>query len=119
MYYADLAAGFGAALPARAVALQGGYGAPEPTADQLHKLALTARTRGDHLALREYYSIVAKQKTSEAETFANAAAAYRAGVRHGTYDPALAIEQLAKTARKAAQQATEAANRHAVLANIA
>jgi hypothetical protein len=119
MYYADLAAGFGAALPARAVALQGGYGAPEPTADQLHKLALTARTRGDHLALREYYSIVAKQKTSEAETFANAAAAYRAGVRHGTYDPALAIEQLAKTARRAAQQATEAANRHAVLANIA
>jgi hypothetical protein len=119
MYYGDLADGIAAVLPARAVGLQGGYGAPEPTADQLHKLALTARTRRDHLALREYYSMVAKRKTSEADTLANAAAAYRAGARRGTYDGALAIEQRVRAARKAATQATEAANRHEVLANIA
>ena len=110
---------FAAVLPARAVGLQGGYGAPEPTADQLHKLALTARTRSDHLALREYYSMVAKRKASEADILANAAAAYRAGARRGTYDGALAIEQRVRAARKAATQATEAANRHAVLANVA
>ena len=119
MYYGDLADGLAAVLPDHATALQGGYGAPEPTADQLRKLALTARTRSDHLALREHYSMVAKRKAAEAATLANAAAAYRAGARHGTYDAAVAIEQLVATARKAAREATEAANRHAVLANIA
>ena len=50
------------------MALQGGYGAPEPTVDQLHKLALTARTRGDHLVLREHYATVAKKRAAEQAT---------------------------------------------------
>jgi hypothetical protein len=119
MYYGDLASGIDAVLPARAVALQGGYGAPEPTADQLHKLALTARTRGDHLVLREYYSTLAKKRSAEAADYTVMVAAYRASVRNGVYDPGVAYERLARIARKAAKEATEAANRHQVLANVA
>ena len=119
MYYGDLSSGIDAVLPARALALQGGYGAPEPTADQLHKLALTARTRGDHLMLREYYSTLAKRRAAEAGDYASMVTAYRASVRNGGYDPGVAYERLARIARKAAKEATEAANRHWVLANVA
>lgn len=119
MYYGDLASSIDAVLPARAMALQGGYGAPQPTAEQLHKLALTARTRGDHLILREYYSALAKQRAAEAADYAVMVPAYRASVRNGGYDPGVAYERLARIARKAAKEATEAANRHQVLANIA
>ena len=119
MYFGDIASGIDAALPARAMALQGGYGAPEPTAEQLHKLALTARTRTDHLQLSEYYAALAKQRAAEAADYAVMAPAYRAGVRNGAYDPGAAYERLARFARKAAKDATEAANRHQVLANIA
>lgn len=117
-YYGDLASGVDAVLPARAMALQGGYGAPEPTADQLHKLALTARTRGDHLMLREYYATLAKKRAAEAGDYAVMVTAYRASVRRGGYDPGVAYEHLARIARKAAKEATEAANRHQVLANV-
>lgn len=118
VYYEDLASGIDAVLPARAMALQGGYGAPEPTADQLHKLALTARTRGDHLMLREYYATLAKKRAAEAGDYAVMVTAYRASVRNGMYNPGVAYERLARTARKAAKEATEAANRHQVLANV-
>jgi hypothetical protein len=117
-YYGDLASRIDAVLPARAMALQAGYGAPEPTADQLHKLALTARTRGDHLLLREYYATLAKQRAAEADDYAVMVRAYGAGVRHGGYDPGVAYERLARIAREAAKDATEAANRHEVLANV-
>jgi len=119
MYYGDLASSIDTVLPARAMALQGGYGAPEPTPDQLHKLALTARTRGDHLVLREYYASLAKRKAAEAGDYASMVTAYRASVRNGGYDPAVAYERLARIARKAAKTAAEAANRHQVLANVA
>jgi hypothetical protein len=119
MYYGDLASGIDAVLPARAMALQGGYGAPEPTGDQLHKLALTARTRDDHLVLREYYATQAKKRAAEASKYTVMLTAYRASVRNGGYDPGVAYDRLARIARKAAKDATEAANRHQVLANIA
>ena len=119
MYYGDLASGIDAVLPTRALALQGGYGAPEPTADELHKLALTARTRGDHLALREYYATLAKKRAAEADDYTAMVTAYRASVRNGVYDPGVAYERLARIARKSAKEATEAANRHQALANIA
>jgi hypothetical protein len=119
MYYGDIASGIDAVLPARAIALQGGYGAPEPTAEQLHKLALTARTRTDHLQLSEYYAAVAKKRAAEAADYSVMAPAYRAGVRNGAYDPGVAYERLARLARKAATDATEAANRHQLLANVA
>jgi hypothetical protein len=119
MYYGDLASGIDAVVPPRATALQGGYGAPEPTGDQLHKLALTAHTRADHLQLSEYYAALAKHRAAEAADYSVMVHAYRAGVRNGGYDPGVAYERLARLARKAARSASEAANRHQVLANIA
>jgi len=117
-YHIDRAAGREAILPIGATSLHGGFGAPEPSAEQLHKLALTARTRADHLALREYYSMVTRKKAAEADNHLAMATAYRAGVRHGSYDPAVALERLAGIARKAAKEASQAADRHQVFANI-
>ena len=53
-YHVDLARGRTPFVPTGAAELQAGRGAPEPTAEQLHKMALSARTRTDHLALQEY-----------------------------------------------------------------
>lgn len=117
-YHIDRAAGREGILPIGATSLHGGFGAPEPSADQLHKLALDARTRADHLALREYYSMVARKKAAAADHHLAMATAYRAGVRHGSYDPAGSFERLAGIARKAAKEASQAADRHQVLANI-
>jgi hypothetical protein len=117
-YHQDRAAGKPAVLPKGAAALQGGKGAPDPTADQLHHLAMTAGTRKDHLALTEYYLTVAKRSTTEAEDYLTLAKAYRASVRKGTYDPAVTFERLAENARKAAREANEAASLHKALANV-
>lgn len=117
-YHVDLAEGRDAVLPVGATALHEGFGAPEPTRSQLHSLALTADTRADHLVLREYYLTVARRRTAEADNYLSMIAAFHAGVRNGTYNPAVAYERLAGIARKAAKDATQAADRHKVLANI-
>jgi hypothetical protein len=117
-YHTDLAGGKAAALPKEAAALHGGHGAPDPTADQLHKLAATARTRSDQLALAEYFDTVAKRNVAEAEEHVAMARAYRAGVRKGTYDPAVNCDRLARDARDAAKEAAAAADLHKQLANI-
>ena len=117
-FHRDLAGGKAAAIPKGAAAFQGGKGAPDPTADQLHHLAMAARTRTDHLALEEYFLTVAKKNTAEAEDYAAAAKAYRAGVRKGPYDPAVTFDRLARLAREAAKEATAAATLHKQLANV-
>jgi hypothetical protein len=118
-YHVRLASGRTAIVPRGAAELHAGRGAPEPTAEQLHKLALTARTRTDHLELEEYYAIVATKKAAEADRHLRMATGYVAGVRNGTYDPAVTRDRLARLARKAAKTATEAANRHRILATVA
>jgi hypothetical protein len=118
-YHTDLATGRTAVFPKGAAELQGGRGAPEPTAEQLHRLALTARTRSDHLALQEYYATVAGERATAAEDYGRMAAAYRAGIHRRAYDLASNYDRLARLARRAAKQATEAANRHRQLATIA
>ena len=118
-YHDALARGRTALLPKGAAELQGGRGAPEPTAAQLHRLALTARTRSDHLALQEYYAVVAEERTAAAGGYRRMAAAYRAGVRKTVGDPASSYDRLASLASRAAKEATEAANRHRQLATIA
>lgn len=117
-YHQDVAGGRAAVLPKGAAALHAGHGAPEPTADQLHKLARAARTRADHLELEEYFATLAKKDTAEADEHVAMARAYRAGVRKGTYDPAVNCDRLARIARDAAKEATEAAALHKQLANI-
>lgn len=117
-FYRDLAAGKTAVVPKGAVAFKGGKGAPDPTADQLHHLAMMAKSRTDHLALEEYFATIAKKNTAEAEDYVTLARAYRAGVRKGTYDAAVTFDRLAKSARDAAKEAAEAASLHKQLANI-
>jgi hypothetical protein len=46
-YHRDLAGGKSAIAPQGAGVFQGGKGAPEPNAEQLHHLAMTAKTRAD------------------------------------------------------------------------
>ena len=117
-FYRDLAAGKAAAVPPGGSAFQSGKGAPEPTAEQLHHLAMTAKTRTDHLALEEYFATLAKKNTAEADDYAVAARAYRAGPRKGGYDAAVTFDRLAKIARDAAKEAAAAASLHKQLANI-
>ena len=118
-YHVHRASGQPAIRPRGGAELQAGRGAPEPTAEQLHKLALTARTRLDHLELQEYYEVVARAKTAEADHHLRMAVGYVAGVRNGVSAAAPTRERLARLARRAAKMATEAANRHRVLATVA
>jgi hypothetical protein len=117
-YHRGLAGGKAAVPPKGAGALQGGKGAPEPNAEQLHHLAMTAKTRSDHLALEEYFATLAKKNTAEGEDHVAMAKAYRAGVRKGTHDPAVHCDRLARLAREAAKEAAAAAALHKQLANI-
>lgn len=117
-YHRDLAGGTAPVAPKGAAAFQGGKGAPEATADQLHHLAMMAKTRTDHLVLEEHFATLAKKATAEAEDHAAMARAYRAGVRKGNYDPAAHCDRLVRLNREAAKEATEAANLHKQLANV-
>jgi hypothetical protein len=117
-YHRDLAGGKAAVAPKGAGAFQGGQGAAEPNAEQLHHLAMTAKTRADHLALEEYFATLARKNTAEAEDHVAMAKAYRAGVRKGTYDPAVHCDRLAGLAREAAKEAAAAATLHKQLANV-
>ena len=117
-FHRDLAGGKAAVVPKGAAPFTAGRGAPSPTADQLHHLAMMARTRADHLELEEYFATVAKKNTAEAEDYVALAKAYRAGVRKGTYDAAVTFDRLAKAARDAAKEAAAAASLHKQLANI-
>jgi hypothetical protein len=118
-YHAARARGRQAVFPAGASALHGGQGAPEPSADQLRRLAVTARTRIDHLVLVEYYMGVARHKALEADTHLRMSTGYRAGIHKGGEDAAWNHERLASHARRAANLAREAAARHRVFANLA
>lgn len=118
-YHVELASGKAAVLPRGAAALHGGRGAPEPTAQQLHQLALTARTRRDHLVLVEYFTTVANGKATDADRHLALAVGHRARVHKGLYDPAATCDRLARTARREARRAAEAASLHKALANVA
>lgn len=118
-YHVDHAAGRPAVLPMGATELWAGRGAPEPTADQLHMMAMLARTRSDHLVLAEYYTTVAGKKSALADGYRRRATGYRAGVRHGIHDAAVTYDHLARLANREARKAREDANRHTQLATIA
>lgn len=117
-YHRDLAGGAAAVAPKGAAVFQGGKGAPEPTEHDLHHLAMTAKTRADHLMLEEYFATLAKKNTTEGEDHVAMARAYRAGVRKGNYDPAVHCDRLVRLAREAAKEAAAAAALHKQLANV-
>ena len=117
-YHEQLAGGNAATAPKNAGEFHGGKGAPEPTAVDLHHLAMMARTRAEHLSLQEYFATLATKNTAEAEDYTTMAKAYRAGVRKGIYDAAVTFDRLARIARDAAKEAAAAASLHKQLANI-
>jgi hypothetical protein len=117
-YHVDRAAGVNAVLPRGGSELQSGRGAPEPTAQQLRQLSLTARTRRDHLVLVEYYTTVAQERSADERRHRNAAVGFRAGIHKGFNDFGAACERLARTARREARRAEESASLHEALANI-
>jgi hypothetical protein len=116
-YYAKLASGTPATLPKDGARFQSGAGAPEPTAKELNALAARASTPSEHLGLEEYFSMLAKRYTRDAERHDQFAAAYRSSLRiaeaAGTHD------RLAQRSRHAAKEAIAAAEMHEQLARLA
>ena len=117
-YHKQLAAGAAPAFPKDGARFESGEGAPAPTSDELHHLAMMARTPADHRALEEYFVTVAKRDTASAEHQTAMAQLYRAGVRKGIGDPAVEFDRLSKASREAAKEATAAATLHRQLANV-
>jgi hypothetical protein len=117
-YHEQLATGVVATVPRNAAKFDAGKGAPEPTAGDLHHLAMMAMTPAEHRSLEEYFTTLAKKNTADADAHAAIARSYRAGVHKGGGDPADHCDRLAKLAREAAKEATEAASLHRQLANI-
>ena len=115
LYYKKLAEGSPAMPPSGGATFEGGAGAPEPTDRELDVLAARARTRTDHLALEEYFRMLAKRYTSDANEHMWMASTYRGG---RFAQAAVHHDRLASVSRKAAAEATRAAEMHNQFAAI-
>jgi len=96
----------------------GGKGAPLPTLAELDELARTARTPTAHRELAEYFLIVARAETSNADEYARTARMKRVSGARKTEAAAAHFEHLASEAREAARQARLAVELHRQLAAI-
>ena len=112
-YHATLASGAPATPPKDGARFQGGAGAPEPTEKELDALAAKASTPAEHRALEEYFQMLAKRYTADANEHATLAQSYR-GTRIA--QAAVHHDRLAGLARDAAKEATAAAEMHRGLA---
>jgi hypothetical protein len=99
-------------------AFDGGKGAPLPTLAELDELATAARTPSAHRELAEYFLIVSRTETANADAYARTARIARVGGARNTAAMALRYEQLAATAREAARRANLAVELHRQLAAI-
>ena len=96
----------------------GGKGAPLPTLAELDELARTAGTPSAHRELAEYFLIVARAETSNADELARTARMKRVSGARNTEAAAAHFEHLASEAREAARQARLAVEVHRQLATI-
>jgi len=103
---------------ARSAAFDGGKGAPLPTRTDLDELAKTARTPSAHRELAEYFLILVRNETSNAETYAQTARMMRVSGGRNTESMAARYDYLARLAREAARRATLAVDLHRQLAAI-
>jgi hypothetical protein len=110
-----LASGASATLPRDAARFHGGAGAPEPSENELNALAAQARTPAGHHALEEYFITLAKRYTTEGNEHITLAQTYR-GTRIAW--AASHHDRLARLARDAAKEASEAADLHKQLARV-
>ena len=99
-------------------AFDGGKGAPMPTRAELDELATTARTPSAHRELAEYFLIVVRTETANAEAYARSARMTRVSGARNTEATALRYEHLAATARDEAKRARVAVELHRQLATI-
>ncbi|HEU5256331.1 MAG TPA: hypothetical protein VFU28_10085 [Vicinamibacterales bacterium] len=103
---------------ARSPAFDGGKGAPLPTLAELDEFARTARTPTAHRELAEYFLIVARAETSNADEYARTARMKRVSGARNIEAAAAHFEHLASEAREAARQARLAVELHRQLAAI-
>lgn len=113
-----LSMGVSSRRPAGAAAFDGGKGAPLPSAAELDKLVGTARTAAAERELVEYFLIVARTETANAEAYARTARMMRVSGARNTEGIAGRYEHLASAAREAAGQANVAAELHRQLGAI-
>ena len=104
--------------PAVASAFDGGTGARPPTPAELDKIVRSARTPSAERELVEYFRIVARTETANAEAYARTARMTRVSGARNTEAMALRFEYLASTAREAARRANLAVELHRQLAEI-
>ena len=112
-YHQQRANGATPTAPADAAGFQRGAGAPAPNDQALSALAASAQTLADHQDLEGYFLTLAKRYSSEAGEHAAMARAYQ-GLPRSTSGGATAVhcEQLARSLREAAKEATAAAVMH-------
>jgi phytoene dehydrogenase-like protein len=119
-YHQKLASGVSATPPTGGSRFEGGAGARVPTDKDLASLAAQANTPADHRAIEEYFQTLAMRYTAEAKEHATMAQAYRGLPRTtgGASGAAVHFDNLAKTSRESAKEATAAAEMHKQLARI-
>jgi hypothetical protein len=117
-YHQILSIGGVSRRPAGASAFEGGKGAPPPTGDELKNLVSAALAPSAQRELIEYFVIVGRTETSNAEAYARMARMARVSGARNTETTAARYEQLAMKASEAARQANRAAELHRQLAAI-
>jgi hypothetical protein len=108
-YHQLLSMGMKAQRPAGAAEFDGGKGAPAPTASELNRVAMAARTRADREELAEYYRTVAGKETARANDCALRAQMARVGETRTSILVASQYERMMTAARDAAKGAALAA----------
>jgi hypothetical protein len=114
-YHEKLARGTSASLPRDAAQFHSGAGAPEPTDKELKALAANASTPSEHRALEEYFLMLAKRYTADADEHIVLAQQYQ-GTRLAS--ASMLHDHLAGLARQEAKEATAAAEMHKQLATL-
>jgi hypothetical protein len=104
--------------PAGAAAFDGGKGAPLPTRAELDELARAACTPSAERELVEYFFVVARTETANAEAYVRTARMTRVSGARMTEATAVRFDHMAATAYEAARQANLGAELHRQLATI-
>ena len=117
-YHRELAAGGKPSAPAQIAFFDSGGGAPAPTAQDLRRLTMAARTPSEHHDLEEYYLAVASVDDAIAQKHLAIARALRVTSRPGARDAAMHCEGLVSEARAAAARARANATTQHQLGNI-
>ncbi len=112
-HHQRLATGTASTAPQAGASFEAGAGALTPSDEDLVALAAKASTPADSRALAEYFVTLEKQYTADVAEHVAMAGTYR-GTRIAW--AAVHCDQLAKRARKSAQQAKESADMHGRLA---